>query len=546
MVNYKSWGIVLSGINFVLAVNAYAGLPTLDVGNVTSSIGIVKNGGENIGLIGQISGKVGELNTIVGDGAASIAKFQSEYGENIQAAVEAGQKAMQRAEEAKTALDEHTAELKEQKELYQAAIDSLNKDKEDGEPQEETQVAAGEAVSVENVKASDEYTTLQQNKAMPIDSLMTSTDKLYEDETENEEIEQDGYGILPANAAAMKAGAVAQTPSASATAAKAGVVAKAPSAGATATKAGAAAKSPSANATATKAGAVAKAPSASATVTKAGAVAKAPSASATVTKAGAVAKAPSANATATKAGAVAKAPSANATATKAGAVAKSPSASATATKAGAVAKSPSASATAVKTPTTVSPTRKQFRVSPQAVKVDRVSSNTYRHHDKVAFASANDGSSAGNSYIGDVYVVPMAQKCEIDPETFINDENKRKECIEQIIKDNNADNSYDASLSVKDCQKMIYDTVVALLAEATQAKYEAANYSDTLDEQDDLAGDSTDVRGDLTVIAMSNQQTQLLLNRLSMSFSSQIILETAEQLCTMQKDVLGEDSDGEE
>ena len=530
MVNYKSWGIVLSGINFVLAVNAYAGLPTLDVGNVTSSIGIVKNGGENIGLIGQISGKVGELNTIVGDGAASIAKFQSEYGENIQAAVEAGQKAMQRAEEAKTALDEHTAELKEQKELYQAAIDSLNKDKEDGEPQEETQVAAGEAVSVENVKASDEYTTLQQNKAMPIDSLMTSTDKLYEDETENEEIEQDGYGILPANAAAMKAGAVAQTPSASATAAKAGVVAKAPSAGATATKAGAAAKSPSANATATKAGAVAKAPSASATVTKAGAVAKAPSASATVTKAGAVAKAPSANATATKAGAVAK----------------SPSASATATKAGAVAKSPSASATAVKTPTTVSPTRKQFRVSPQAVKVDRVSSNTYRHHDKVAFASANDGSSAGNSYIGDVYVVPMAQKCEIDPETFINDENKRKECIEQIIKDNNADNSYDASLSVKDCQKMIYDTVVALLAEATQAKYEAANYSDTLDEQDDLAGDSTDVRGDLTVIAMSNQQTQLLLNRLSMSFSSQIILETAEQLCTMQKDVLGEDSDGEE
>ncbi len=514
MVNYKSWGIVLSGINFVLAVNAYAGLPTLDVGNVTSSIGIVKNGGENIGLIGQISGKVGELNTIVGDGAASIAKFQSEYGENIQAAVEAGQKAMQRAEEAKTALDEHTAELKEQKELYQAAIDSLNKDKEDGEPQEETQVAAGEAVSVENVKASDEYTTLQQNKAMPIDSLMTSTDKLYEDETKNEEIEQDGYGILPANAAAMKAG----------------VVAKAPSAGATAAKAEA----------------VAQTPSASATATKAGAVAKAPSASATAAKAGVVAKAPSAGATATKAGAVAKAPSANATATKAGAVAKSPSANATATKAGAVAKSPSASATAVKTPTTVSPTRKQFRVSPQAVKVDRVSSNTYRHHDKVAFASANDGSSAGNSYIGDVYVVPMAQKCEIDPETFINDENKRKECIEQIIKDNNADNSYDASLSVKDCQKMIYDTVVALLAEATQAKYEAANYSDTLDEQDDLAGDSTDVRGDLTVIAMSNQQTQLLLNRLSMSFSSQIILETAEQLCTMQKDVLGEDSDGEE
>lgn len=80
------------------------------------------------------------------------------------------------------------------------------------------------------------------------------------------------------------------------------------------------------------------------------------------------------------------------------------------------------------------------------------------------------------------------------------------------------------------------------MAEATNAKYEAANYSDTLDEQDKLAADSTDVRGDLTVLAMSNYQTQLLLNRISMNFSSQIILETVDQLCAARKDVLG-DSD---
>ena len=151
----------------------------------------------------------------------------------------------------------------------------------------------------------------------------------------------------------------------------------------------------------------------------------------------------------------------------------------------------------------------------------------------------------GNSYVGNVYIVPMAQRCEISAQTFINDEQKRNECIEKIIRENNADNSFDSNLSMKDCRRMIYNAVVALLAEATNSKYEAANYSDTLDEQDKLAADSTDVRGDLTVIAMSNYQTQLLLNRISMNFSSQIILETVEQVCAARKDVLG-DSDLDE
>ena len=44
---------------------------------------------------------------------------------------------------------------------------------------------------------------------------------------------------------------------------------------------------------------------------------------------------------------------------------------------------------------------------------------------------------------------------------------------------------------------------------------------------------------------MSNYQTQLLLNRISMNFSSQIILETVEQVCAARKDVLG-DSDLDE
>ena len=195
-------------------------------------------------------------------------------------------------------------------------------------------------------------------------------------------------------------------------------------------------------------------------------------------------------------------------------------------------------------PTTVAPVqRRQFRTAPRLNRVEKVSYNTYYHHETMVFASASDdGEAVGNSYVGDVYIVPMAQRCEISAQTFINDEKKRNECVERIVRENNADNSFDSNLSMKDCRKMIYNAVIALMAEATNSKYEAANYSDTLDEQDKLAADSTDVRGDLTVIAMSNYQTQLLLNRISMNFSSQIILETAEQLCAARKDVLG-DSD---
>ena len=190
--------------------------------------------------------------------------------------------------------------------------------------------------------------------------------------------------------------------------------------------------------------------------------------------------------------------------------------------------------------------RRQFRVSPRLNRVEKVSRSTYGRHEEMAFASSSDdGEAVGNSYVGNVYIVPMAQRCEISAQTFINDEQKRNECIEKIIRENNADNSFDSNLSMKDCRRMIYNAVVALLAEATNSKYEAANYSDTLDEQDKLAADSTDVRGDLTVIAMSNYQTQLLLNRISMNFSSQIILETVEQVCAARKDVLG-DSDLDE
>ena len=475
MINKKRWGVGVFCICLFVVVNAYAGLPTLDVGNVAASGSIVKNGSENIGIIGKITGKVGELNTIVGDGAASIAKFQADYGESIQSAIEAGKKGLKRAQEMKAALEEHRAEIQEQKDAYQAAIDSLESQKEakngveDGVDEAED---IEEESPVREVYTSGEFMELAKEGEKQDDSLMTSANKVYNDDDEQSltiekgmseagETEEFEDGVPDG----VSQEEMQQLPSV--TNLKKGVVGVSQPA-------------------------VLKAQSKEEAVGK-----KVLKGVDSVENVASVEKEE----------------------TVKGAEKEEP----------------------------VQPVlqRRKFRTSPTLKKIDKVSSVSFHRSEKIGFASASDNDNIGNAYVGDVYIVPMAQRCEISAETFINDENQRKSCIEKIIRENNADNSFDSALSMKDCQKMIYDAVVALLAEATNSKYEAANYSDTLDEQDGLAGDSTDVRGDLTVIAMSNQQTQLLLNRLSMSFSSQIILETAEHLCALQKDVLG-DSDLDE
>ena len=61
---------------------------------------IVKNGSQNLKGIGDITNKVGELNTIVGDAAASVSKFQEQYGDEINKGMEMAQKAMARKAEA--------------------------------------------------------------------------------------------------------------------------------------------------------------------------------------------------------------------------------------------------------------------------------------------------------------------------------------------------------------------------------------------------------------------------------------------------------------
>ena len=511
MVNIKRIGSGIQGAGAVLfvAAGAEAGLPTFDAANIAGTMSIVKNGSQNLKGIGDITNKVGELNTIVGDAAASVSKFQEQYGDEINKGMEMAQKAMARKAEAEAAKAAHDAEVQAQKDAYQAAMDSVAENQQASQPEEEYY----EEVEEEVVNAPEETATVVEGAAEDfygedaeengVSSAMNSANRVYDDGDYEETGGENLDGIAGDDeAAAEDGGAPVKTlqnlpEGMQAVQMKPAVVGKVQAAG-------------------DKGGV-------SANRRRAFVRPSAPNAEAAVVSSGL--KAVSADTEADVEVAPAEGES-------------SDTAAVSASPAAVRAETPAAQAAPVQ--------RRQFRVSPRLNRVEKVSRSTYGRHEEMAFASSSDdGEAVGNSYVGNVYIVPMAQRCEISAQTFINDEQKRNECIEKIIRENNADNSFDSNLSMKDCRRMIYNAVVALLAEATNSKYEAANYSDTLDEQDKLAADSTDVRGDLTVIAMSNYQTQLLLNRISMNFSSQIILETVEQVCAARKDVLG-DSDLDE
>ena len=612
-------GVVVTGTFVFASVNAWAGLPTLDAGNLAGTVSIVKNGAENLQGIGNITNKVGELNTIVGDAAASVSKFKEQYGDKIQEGVEAAQKAMERAEEAKTALAEYEQEVAAKKEAYQTIMDATAAQSGGGEnagQADGAQTAAAAQSQMQAAQMSGQAVsagTMRQQVAgaQPImktqTPAMSSADRMYDDSAYAADGYVDGYvqasevdGMAVAGRQAMTAsGAVAGAQAvagvgAAAVAARPAVAAASgtvmaadgtvlnaqPAAveGAVAAEGTIAGGEVAAAETAegatisgrqvgrkafgraaTASGTVSAARPATAARATTGAR-QAAAASGTVSAARpatAARAATGARQAATVSGTVSAARPATAARAATGArqaatVSGTVSAARPATAARAVSQASStgvvsAAQPVTAKPATATPQRQQFRVSPvstAAGKIERVSSATAKFSETMAFASASE-SAAGNSYVGDTYIVPMAQYCRIKPEDFIENEKTRNDCLEKIIREINADNSFDANLSQKDCQKMVYNAVVALMAEAANSKYEAANYSETLDEQDELAADSTDVRGDLTVIAMSNYQTQLLLNRISMNFSSQIILDTVMQLCRTKKDVLG-DSDLDE
>ena len=189
MVNIKRIGSGILGAGAVLfvAAGAEAGLPTFDAANIAGTMSIVKNGSQNLKGIGDITNKVGELNTIVGDAAASVSKFQEQYGDEINKGMEMAQKAMARKAEAEAAKAAHDAEVQAQKDAYQAAMDSVAENQQASQPEEEYY----EEVEEEVVNAPEETATVVEGAAEDfygedaeengVSSAMNSANRVYDD-----------------------------------------------------------------------------------------------------------------------------------------------------------------------------------------------------------------------------------------------------------------------------------------------------------------------------------------------------------------------------
>ena len=506
MVNMKRMGVgvLAAGAFFLSSSEVWAGLPTMDPGNIANSAGIVKNGAENIKAVGDVTGEAGKLNSIIGDAAGSFSKLKDQVSGVTDELAKVKEEATKRYEEAEKFVADSKETIQQAKDTYSMAMDIVS-DSQNGESEEES--ASGTAQAMNSGQVSATMVAGGTMQAMDVNQISAAGLA-----TNEQMVGRQAFGVAATSgAAAMTAGSAMQAAGMSAQKAVATPGAAAMTAGGAMQAVGMSAQK--AVATTASGQTIGRQAFGKATAAPAAAKATAAPAAAKATTAPTAAKA-----TAAPAAAKATAAPATAKATAAPAAAK-------------------ATAAPVK--------RQQFRMSSGASGVQKFSRVIYKDSETLAFASSTGESAVGSSYVGNVYIVPMALYCQIKPEDFINDEKVRTECVEQIVRDNNADNSFDAALSQKECQKMVYNTVIALMAEATNAKYEAANYSDTLDEQDDLSSDATTTRDDMSVIAMSNYQTQLLLNRISMNFSSQIILDTVAQLCAAKKDVLG-DSDMDE
>lgn len=181
----------------------------------------------------------------------------------------------------------------------------------------------------------------------------------------------------------------------------------------------------------------------------------------------------------------------------------------------------------------------KFRVSPSS-DLGRRSHNTITFSSRMAFAAETSNSNKGTGYDKNGVFIFNTKYCDKSVDDMLTEQGTR-ECLVNIINKINDKNSYYAANSQEDCKKMVFETAVALLAEATSIKSEASNYQDTLDEQETLGGNSNNTRDDTQVLAMNYEQTQKLLNKLTTLLSGETIFSIAKEICGASEKVLEPD-----
>lgn len=554
MIKNRSIRVVLAcAVAAAGASPAFAGLPTIDAGNIAGTIGIVTQGATGIQQGIETIANGSNLNSIIGDAAGTLAKFNEKYGDDIKNGIKAAEDAQKRLTEGVEAYNKYQGEIAARKAEYDALMETVSsytgsasyEDGDEGEYDGEDYDAEYSADYDEGYDA--DYDAAAVSTLETVDGALSLNPDVVGAEplAVGEAALVSGRTVVSAQPAVMSEIAVRPVVAGKMQAAELETQTLAVDTVAADTDDLTAEKTLEKPAVLDKAVSlenVGKAEAVSSITNETTGRRRFGSARVSaLTKADAV---NNVGAAAVKSDTLSVG-TATAAAGKVstGTLSKVQSATAVGT---------ARSSTSVPTLNTGTAAARKFRVSPSlttpaqelgtsaAMKIEKMSSSTVSYSSRMAFAAESEDDTKGVGYDSNgTFISPLAQRCGVSIKD-LQDAEKLKACTDKIVSENFAKNQYDAINSRKDCERMIYTTVVALLAETTQNKYEASNYDETLDKQEETGSGATDTRDDSALIALSNEQTQILLNRMSLLVSTQIILDSVQQLCAAPKDVLKE------
>ena len=159
------------------------------------------------------------------------------------------------------------------------------------------------------------------------------------------------------------------------------------------------------------------------------------------------------------------------------------------------------------------------------------------HTEILRFAQASEGDSLLNSPTGKnaqtdefIFSDKLALYCNINVND-LEDEDKMKECLKNLIRYRSDSNSQVASEGNSLYTEIMQDTAAAQAAESMKEKNERTKYTEEVlnPMQQDLAA-SDSIRNDINSVAQSSNQTQILLNGIIKTYTSQLTSEALENL----------------
>ena len=175
---------------------------------------------------------------------------------------------------------------------------------------------------------------------------------------------------------------------------------------------------------------------------------------------------------------------------------------------------------------------------------------SYKKTSTLMFGAEDTGS--GEDYVPDGIINNGQYDETIIPESLVwhcnigvdklEDPSVMENCVKGMIRDQSDDDNQVAEEGKKMTNKVIAESVVSTVAESMQMKNIAANYEDeVLNKFEEQAGSASTSRDDSSVLALTNKEIQVLLNKLITIAATQLSLDAMNQISSLTKESLGED-----